>query len=56
MLMAIQHPGMILFSVVVVSVAVLSNGLLYGLVFAFVLFVASTIKGSRSRRRSLGDP
>ena len=56
MLMAIQHPGMILFSAVVVSVAVLSNGLLYGLVFAFVLFVASTIKGSRSRRRSLGDP
>src|SRR5438128_1497113 len=33
MLMAIQHPGMILLSVVVVSVAVLSNGLLYGLVF-----------------------
>jgi hypothetical protein len=49
MLMAIQHPGMILFSVVVGSLAVLSNALLYGLVFAFVCFLTDTVKSFRSR-------
>jgi hypothetical protein len=49
MLMAIQHSGMILFPLVVASLAVLSNGLLYGFVLAFVFFLTDTVKGSRSR-------
>jgi len=49
MLMAIQHPSMILFSLVVASLAVLSNGLLYGLVLAFVFFLTDSVKRSRSR-------
>jgi len=53
MLMAIQQPG-IIFSVSVLVLAMFLNGLLYGLIFAFAVFVMGAIRVARSRRRSVG--
>ncbi len=51
MLMAIQQPG-IFFSVFVLGLAILSNGLLYGLIVAFAFFVTGEIRVAKSRWRS----